>query len=646
MKMIKDELNSKRKNMRLVLVCWLIVFGAAATIFAQVNFTVDDGKNNPGSPAQAFFSLNGGGTFHTVSGNVKANGANLPDATVFLIYNSSLVESATTDANGNYSLNALQGFSYAASVYKDGYNFNPAYQVLINVQSNLTINFQNGTQLCTPAPFGRTGDFCPNAAPTDVSPAENGRIAYEIFGSAFAVDADGTNQAQLPPGGAFPSWSPDGTKVLYNRDPSNDIGFDQEIFLMTADGSTNTQLIGNDWSEYRARFSPDGARIVFERLVNSSDIGVYTMNADGSNQTRLTPVEVIARDASFSPDGTKIVYTDGVEIFVMNADGSLPQQLTSSGEKIYNIEPSWSPDGAHIVFTSNRGGEGNEIWRMTAAGIELVALTGDDFDKRTPVYSPDGTRIAFSRERSLGDYREIYSKPLFGGVAQRLTFTFQSSNAESPSWQRVVGSVNTTLVGGVNLIFSNVTGAGNTVATPIAPASAGVLPPNFQFFSPPIAYDVRTSAQFAGDIEICFDVPNVNDETLFDSLVVFHNEGGELIDRTSSRDFPSRKICATVTSLSPFVVAAPAAPTAASVTVSGRVFTPTGRGLMNATILITDSSGNRRSTRTSMFGDYLFEEVEAGQIYIFEVRSKRFRFRTQVVTVTEELSELDFTASF
>lgn len=588
----------------------------------------------------------GGGTFYTISGNVRADGADLAGAAVVLIFDSNIVESAMTDANGNYSLNALENFSYVVSVYKDGFNFNPAYQNITNVQSNQIVNFQNGIRLCVPAPAGQTGEnFCQNAAATNVSPIENGRIAYEVFSSAFAVNADGTNQAQLPPGGAFPSWSPDGTKVLYNRDPSTDFGFDQEIFLMNADGSSNTQLTANDWSEFRARFSPDGTRIIFERLVNSSDRGIYVRNADNSNEIRLTPIEVIATDASFSPDGTKIVYTDGIEIFVMNADGTNPTRLTFSGENFQSIEPSWSPDNLHIVFASNRLGFGFEIWRMTAQGTSPIQLTSEaDLDHRTPVYSPDGTKIAFSRNPSANGFREIYSKPLFGGVAQRLTITPQVANAENPSWQRVIGNVGVTASSGVNLTFSNVTNAGNTVATPIALNSAGALPSGFRLIPESVAYDVRTSANFAENVEVCLTISGVNDAEFFDDLVIFHNENGILIDRTTSHNFAERKACATVSSLSPFVVAAPLAPLAANVSVSGRTVTNNGASLRNAVIVLTDSAGVSRSVRTNAFGYFRFDEVEAGQTYVFEIRSKQFQFVTQILTITEEIADLEFVA--
>ena len=65
---------------------------------------------------------------------------------------------------------------------------------------------------------------------------------------------------------------------------------------------------------------------------------------------------------------------------------------------------------------------------------------------------------------------------------------------------------------------------------------------------------------------------------------------------------------------------------------------------MNATVILTDSNGNTRATRTGSFGYYRFDEVEAGQTYIFNVSSRRYSFAPQVVTVTEDLTELNFTA--
>jgi hypothetical protein len=84
------------------------------------------------------------------------------------------------------------------------------------------------------------------------------------------------------------------------------------------------------------------------------------------------------------------------------------------------------------------------------------------------------------------------------------------------------------------------------------------------------------------------------------------------------------------------------APTAASVSIGGRVFGGSGRGLRNAYVILTDDQGASRTVQTSAFGYYRFEEVEVGRTYILTVQSKRYEFEPQVIFVTEELTELNF----
>ncbi|GIU81828.1 MAG: hypothetical protein KatS3mg006_0892 [Pyrinomonadaceae bacterium] len=86
--------------------------------------------------------------------------------------------------------------------------------------------------------------------------------------------------------------------------------------------------------------------------------------------------------------------------------------------------------------------------------------------------------------------------------------------------------------------------------------------------------------------------------------------------------------------------------TAASVTLMGRVMTADGRGIRNALVTMIESNGNVRTVVTGPFGYYRFTDVEAGQTVILMVTSKRFTFDqpTQVVTVTEEMKEVNFVA--
>ena len=79
-----------------------------------------------------------------------------------------------------------------------------------------------------------------------------------------------------------------------------------------------------------------------------------------------------------------------------------------------------------------------------------------------------------------------------------------------------------------------------------------------------------------------------------------------------------------------------------AITISGRVFTPEGQSLRNATVALTDPAGATRRVTTSSFGVYAFESVVPNQTYIVSVASKRYRFGAQVVTPATNLAELDF----
>lgn len=86
------------------------------------------------------------------------------------------------------------------------------------------------------------------------------------------------------------------------------------------------------------------------------------------------------------------------------------------------------------------------------------------------------------------------------------------------------------------------------------------------------------------------------------------------------------------------------APTAAAVSVAGRVFSDVGRGLAKAQVTLTDAGGQSRRILTNSFGYFRFDEVVTGETYIFEVTHKRYRFTPQAVNVADEVTGLDFIA--
>ena len=76
-------------------------------------------------------------------------------------------------------------------------------------------------------------------------------------------------------------------------------------------------------------------------------------------------------------------------------------------------------------------------------------------------------------------------------------------------------------------------------------------------------------------------------------------------------------------------------------TVGGRVLTPDGRGLLNATVSITDSLGVRRTVTIGSFGFYSFDNIAAGQAYTIAVSSRLYRFASRAVQVDDNLSDVD-----
>lgn len=88
--------------------------------------------------------------------------------------------------------------------------------------------------------------------------------------------------------------------------------------------------------------------------------------------------------------------------------------------------------------------------------------------------------------------------------------------------------------------------------------------------------------------------------------------------------------------------------TASGVSVSGRVFAPKGInsrsqiGLANAKVQITNQAGESRTVITDSNGNFLFEEVAAGETYVLSVSSRKYQYDPQVITVTEDLEGLSF----
>ncbi|MCD9194326.1 TolB family protein [Streptomyces albireticuli] len=223
-------------------------------------------------------------------------------------------------------------------------------------------------------------------------------------GVAFASDRAGRDEVWvLPPGGGRPvrvtehrgesgylepSFSPDGEWIVFQESVEEETGNEERrpsraalgsLWKVRRDGSGATRLLdgpatGTD--NRQPNWSPKGDRLVFQRRERGGDSwALYVMNADGTGLRRLTDGSGEHTDPSWSPDGRSVVFSStagGLEvpqIFVIPAAGGAPVRVTRNPGG-YDGAPSWSPDGRWIAFEAHPGDEDRPtaLWRIPAPG--------------------------------------------------------------------------------------------------------------------------------------------------------------------------------------------------------------------------------------------------------------------------------------
>lgn len=196
-----------------------------------------------------------------------------------------------------------------------------------------------------------------------------------------------------------------------------------ELYTANPDGSDTRQLTDNGAYNAEATASPDGERVIYTSTIDG-DIELYTMKVDGTDRRRITNRVGYDGGAFFSPDGSKIVWRaqypvtaadtadyrkllgerlvrpSALELWIANADGSNPKQLTSLGGA--NFAPIFLPDGKRIIFSSNHGSQDGRTFELylinvDGTGVERVTYS-NDFNS-FPMLSPDGTKIVFASNR-------------------------------------------------------------------------------------------------------------------------------------------------------------------------------------------------------------------------------------------------------
>jgi Tol biopolymer transport system component len=227
-----------------------------------------------------------------------------------------------------------------------------------------------------------------------------------------------------------------------------------DIYAVNPDGSSSIRLTDDHGHahnpdgptyDFDQAWSPDGGKLAFVSNRDGDSFEIFTMNADGSNVQRLTNNTVDEFQPAWSPDGTRIAFTRGGDcaivvkpkhlpadddpckayIFLMNSDGS--NQVKLSPDAGGDSTPVWSPDGSRIAFNNYLSymAESNEIFVMNADGSNRVQITTNVASDYVSSWSPDGGKLAFfsNRDTARKDvYRfQLYTMNVDGSNTIRLT---------------------------------------------------------------------------------------------------------------------------------------------------------------------------------------------------------------------------------
>jgi TolB protein len=272
---------------------------------------------------------------------------------------------------------------------------------------------------------------------------DSGEVIYSMGGSLWRQRVDSTTAQQITDGSGYdyqPDWSPDGKSVVYVSYQHDAM----ELFELDLGSGKLTQITKDSAVDVEPRWSPDGTRIVYVSTAYHGRFHIFTMSFKGDGTpdriTRLTeetkstlPRYYYAEyDTEIHPTWSR----DGAEIlFVSNrghiyGTGGFWRMRAEPGDEAREIHyeettwkarPDFSPDGTKILYSSYLGRQWHQLWVMPANGGDAFPISYGDWDETYARWSPDGKRIAFISNRNGNT--ELWIQEFPGGGQRQILAT-------------------------------------------------------------------------------------------------------------------------------------------------------------------------------------------------------------------------------